>query len=195
MTPALKEWHVVCEAIARGDQIITIRKGGIREKDFTVEGEHPWLFPSWEHQTVGQVKPAWHDALERSGHARPLDDRIPVRCRCTVVETWELTEPEPLEALADLHLWTAASVDERLRWRPRKPLRVLLLRAAALAEPLLLDPSPAYGGCRSWVELEREPDPGRLVPALTDAAFGRLADDVRSRLARFGEPVGAVAPA
>ncbi len=195
MTPALKEWHVVAEAIARGDQVITIRKGGIREKDFAVEGTEPWLFPTWAHETADQVKPEWCRALERSQAARPADGRIPVRCRCTVVEAWELTESRPLEALADLHGWTATYVEERLRWRPRKPLRVLLLRAAALASPLHLDPSEAYEGCRSWVKLAREPDPALLVPSLTDEAFEWAADEVRSRLARFRVGVAAATPA
>jgi hypothetical protein len=195
VTHALKEWHVVAEAIARGDQVLTIRKGGIREKDFLVEGTRPWLFPTWEHETADQVKPAWRAALERSRAERPPDGRIPVRCRCTVVEAWELTELEPLEALADLHAWTAAYVEERLRWRPRKPLRVLLLRASALVEAVLLDPAPAYEGCRSWVELESEPDAAGLVPALTDEAFERVAEDVRSRLARFESGVAAAVPA
>ena len=195
MTLALKEWHVVAEAIARGDQVITIRKGGIREKDFAVERADPWLYPTWEHETADQVKPAWEDELGRSHAARPADGRIPIRCRCTVVEAWELTESAPLESLSDLHLWTASSVEERLRWRPRKPLRVLLLRASALVEPLLLDPSPAYGGCRSWLELEREPDADLLVPSLTDDAFERAADDVRSRLERFTTGVASATPA
>jgi hypothetical protein len=195
VTVALKEWHVVAEAIARGEQVVTIRKGGIREKDFLVEGTEPWLFPTWEHEAADEVKPAWRRELDRSRDARPADGSIPVRCRCTVVQTWELTEPGPLHALDDLHGWTAASVEQRLRWRPRKPLRVLLLRAAVLDEPMLLAPSAAYGGCRSWVELEDPPPHGPLVPALTDEAFERVADDVRSRLADFRTGVASAVPA
>ena len=53
---ALKEWHVVSEAIARGDQVLTIRKGGIREKEFAVEGAQFWLFPTWEHENAGELQ-------------------------------------------------------------------------------------------------------------------------------------------
>jgi hypothetical protein len=179
---ALKEWHVAAEAIAAGRQVITIRKGGIREKEFSVRGARFWLFPTWEHESADQVKPAWHDALRRSQAARLADGSVPVRCRCTVVEAWELTEPEPLERLDPLHLWTPGYVEERLRWRPRKPLLVLLLRAEQLAAPLHLPPSDAYGGCRSWLELERVPEAALLAPALTAEAFGEASARVRAAL-------------
>ena len=45
------EWHVVVEAIARGDQVLTIRKGGIHEKPFAVAGTQFWLYPTWEHSS------------------------------------------------------------------------------------------------------------------------------------------------
>ena len=193
MTLALKEWHVASEAIARGDQVLTIRKGGIREKDFLVEGSSFWLFPTWEHETADQVKPAWRHELARSRAARPADGRVPVRTHCVVEDAWELSDPEPLAALHELHLWTPAYVEERLRWRPRKPLRVLLLRASALVEPVLLEPSPDHAGCRSWLEIDLSAPVGELVPALTDDAFDRFAERVRGLLAPFRDVVAPAA--
>lgn len=187
MTLALKEWHVVAEAIARGDQVLTIRKGGIGEKAFAVAGSAFWLYPNWEHQQAAEVKRAWHGELARSNRERPTDGKIPIRCHCTVEAAWEVTEAEPLAALAGWHLWTPAYAESRLKWRPTKPLTVLLLRAAALIEPFPLTPDEAYGGCKSWIELAEEPPADRLIPALTDHAFGLRADAVREAL---GEPAG-----
>lgn len=188
---ALKEWHVAAEAIARGDQVVTLRKGGIREKEFAVRGSRFWLFPTWEHENEAQVKPAWRTELRRSLAERRADGRIPIRCRCTVAAAWELSEPEALETIDGFHLWTPAYAEERLSWRPRKPLSVLLLRAEALVEPVLLDPDAAYGGCRSWLELEAAPSEADLLPSLTDDAFELHAARVRSLLGPASElPAG-----
>ena len=48
MTFAPTEWHVVVEAIARGDQVLTLRKGGVDDKPFAVAGSTFWLYPEWE---------------------------------------------------------------------------------------------------------------------------------------------------
>src|SRR5581483_8112843 len=49
---ALKEWAVAVEAMARGTQVVLVRKGGIREesRDFRVEHDRFLLFPTYEHQ-------------------------------------------------------------------------------------------------------------------------------------------------
>ncbi|MGI8550821.1 MAG: DUF1802 family protein, partial [Dehalococcoidia bacterium] len=45
---ALKEWAAVIDALQRGEQIVTLRKGGIREKAFLVEGRSFFLLPTFE---------------------------------------------------------------------------------------------------------------------------------------------------
>ncbi len=65
----------------------------------------------------------------------------------------------------------------------------MLLRAEALVEPFLLEPSPAYGGCRSWVEIEADPPVDELLPSLTDDAFALFAGAVRDALADAGAAV------
>ena len=171
MTLALKEWHVVVEAIARGDQVLTLRKGGIAEKAFAVAGSTFWLYPNWEHQQAAEVKRQWHGELARSNRERPTDGHIPIRCRCTVDAAWELTDAAQLAGLDRWHLWTPVYAEARLKWRPTKPLTVLLLRAWSLIEPFRLEPNAAYGGCKSWIELRAEPAAEDLIPALTDTAF------------------------
>jgi hypothetical protein len=171
VTPALKEWHVVAEAIARGDQVLTLRKGGIGEQVFAAAGSTFWLYPDWEHQQAAAVKRQWHGELARSNRERPTDGSIPIRCRCTVEAAWELTDADQLTALDAWHLWTPAYAESSLEWRPMEPLTVLLLRAASLIEPFPLQPDEAYGDSDSWVELLEDPPAEQLIPALTDTAF------------------------
>lgn len=200
MALALKEWHVVSEAIARGDQVITVRKGGIHEKAFGVEGGAFWLFPNWEHQTAAEVKPAWHGELARSDAERPAPGIVPIRARCEVVRTWELdaradgpAAERLLAALDRFHLWTTATLIERLVWRPTKPLVVLLVRASALPDPVLIERTEAHGGCRSWVEVPDDLPVDALLPSLTDDAFARWAAAVTAAIDGAGLAVGEAA--
>ena len=47
---ALKEWAAVIDAMEHGRQVVALRKGGIREKAFLVEGRTFYLLPTFEHQ-------------------------------------------------------------------------------------------------------------------------------------------------
>src|SRR4051794_14769213 len=162
--------------------LVTLRKGGIREKEFLVRGERFWLLPTWEHQCTDQTKPAWHGALAASQAEHPADGRIPVRALCEVHAAHALEDPAAVRALAPFHVWTPAYAEERLGWRPTKPLWAIVLRTWATLDATVLEPSEAYGGCRSWVELEQEPSQAGLVPALTDEAFALHAARVEQAL-------------
>ena len=62
--------------------------------------------------------------------------------------------PDELPDIEDLHIWTADSVRaDRLDFRPRHRLTVLVVQACALSEPIVLPREPEYAGCTSWVEL------------------------------------------
>ena len=52
LTHAFKEWAVIGHALAEGKQSVLIRKGGIAEagREFTVEHNLFWLFPTYTHQ-------------------------------------------------------------------------------------------------------------------------------------------------
>jgi hypothetical protein len=186
VTLALEEWHVVVEAIARGDQVLTLGKGG-GEKALSVAGSAFWLFPSWQRQQASDVQRAWHGELARSNRERPVDGTIPIRCHCSVEAAWELTDADQLATLDGWHLWTPGYVRSRLESDPTKPLTVLLLRASALIEPFAVQPSEAHTVVESWVELSAEPPTADLIPALTDTAFQMRSVAVHEAL---GAPAG-----
>ena len=50
--PALKEWAVIVHALLEGEQIVDVRKGGIKEdgRHFDVPAKRFWLSPTAEHQ-------------------------------------------------------------------------------------------------------------------------------------------------
>src|SRR3954468_17227066 len=58
MPIAFKEWAVTVRALAEGEQLLTLRKGGIREADrhFDVEHERFFLYPTFDHQRTDLVR-------------------------------------------------------------------------------------------------------------------------------------------
>jgi hypothetical protein len=60
-TIALKEWAVAVRALRDGRQTLLVRKGGIREetREFRVQADEFLFFPTYEHQNVDQLQPAF----------------------------------------------------------------------------------------------------------------------------------------
>lgn len=190
LSQSLKEWAVAIRALERGHTALAVRKGGIREKAFAVERERFLLFPSYEHQNPDQLKSEYHGILEET---RGNADDGPVRFTsfAEVYRAYEISEQETLEELDPYHVWTQEYAESRLKWRPKKPLTVLVLRNYLLPEPVELPYSEAYGGCKSWIGVERSISVAGATPALTDEEFRRLVDPALEVLEQAGvSPVG-----
>ena len=88
-------------------------------------------------------------------------------------------------------MWTPEYAESRFRWRPKKPLTVLILRTYLLPEPVELPYSEAYAGCRSWIELEDPVSTQGSRPALDDGGFEKLVSPALEVLRRLEPaPVG-----
>src|SRR3954453_17197751 len=68
MPIALKEWAVTVRALAEGEQLVALRKGGIREeeKHFEVEHDQFFLYPTFDHQRNDLVRESHHPELRRA---------------------------------------------------------------------------------------------------------------------------------
>lgn len=183
MAPAYKEWATIVHALLAGEQVLDLRKGGIREegRHFSVRANRFWLYPTAEHQKPELLRAPYRHWIDLA-HAAPAGEPIVLEGWADLVLVATITEPEQLDAIASKLVWTSDYASARLGWKRRDPLYVLALRAHLLLEPLAVPWRDEYGGCTSWVELEGLPDdPASLasVPALSDAAFeARLAGAV-----------------
>jgi len=176
-TPALKEWSAVVHALLDGRQRVLLRKGGIGEKRFELAAREFLLFPTVAHSHAERVRPEHRDLLEAAA-ADSADDHLVVRAAAKVVAAQEVNRPDGLPAIEDLHIWTAESVRaDRLDFRPKHKLAVLVVSVIPLSEPLLLARAPEYGGCTSWVELPVQPALGDAVH--DEAALSEVAARVR----------------
>jgi hypothetical protein len=169
----LKEWAVTVRALERGDTALIVRKGGIREKAFAVRDSHFLLLPGYEHQRAELLKPEYRGLL---AEIPDLTDDGPLRFTsfAEVKGAYEISEPASLAAIDPYHIWTLEYVESRFRWRPKKPLTVLVVRTYLLPEPAELPYSESYAGCKSWIELEQRVPTAGARPALEAESFERL---------------------
>jgi hypothetical protein len=70
----------------------------------------------------------------------------------------------------------------RYDFKPDQAIHVLVVRARPLAAPVSLEMRPAFGGCRSWVELGALPEARPGEPALDEPALSAIRDEVRQIL-------------
>jgi hypothetical protein len=190
LTHTLKEWAVTVRALERGDTALVVRKGGIREKAFAIKDSRFLLLPGYEHQRPELLKPVFRGLLRE---IPDLTDDGPLRFTsfAEVRGAYEISEPGSLAAIDPYHIWTPEYAGSRFRWRPKKPLTVLVLRVYLLHEPVELPYSEAYGGCKSWIELEEPVSTAGARPALSDEGFERLVSPALEVLGKLEPaPVG-----
>ena len=185
-TPALKEWAVIVHALLEGEQIVDVRKGGLREdgRHFDLPARRFWLSPTAEHQKPELLKAAYAHWIDLAT-ASPVGESISVMGWADVVDVATITQPDQIAALDSKLIWTDDYVSSRFSWKPRDPLWVLVLRIHRLDDPLIVAWRDDYGGCTSWVTYDGMPaDPAALPsqPVLSDVAFEAKHKGIREAL-------------
>ena len=181
---ALKEWAVTIEAMARGEQVLLLRKGGIHEdgKDFRVVHHEFLFYPTYLHQKEDLLQPAHQPALRKLLEQPQNDDRITFSYWAKAEEVLEISDQEKVDDLKPHYIWTTAYAQSRLHWKPMLPLSVLLLRVYELEQPVTVPYLPEYGGCTSWVEVLNDVNLGKMDPVLDDAEYQRHVDEIKGSL-------------
>ena len=181
---ALKEWAVAVKALAKGEQILILRKGGIHIEDKEFRVVHPafLLYPTYEHQRVDLVKSGSRSALKQSLSEHENPDEINFEYWCEVTDKFEVSDQDLLDDIAPHHIWTNDYANKRLHWRPKQPLTVALLRVYAMRQPQSLAVLDEYGGCKSWVELAQNVPLGDMTPVLDDDSYEAQARVIRQAL-------------
>jgi hypothetical protein len=183
--PALKEWGAVACALLDGRQTVLLRKGGIHEKAFDVATDRFVLFPTVAHSHAERVRSEHRDLLAPgAGLVDDATGSFTVSCGVSLVDVIAVERTQGLRDIADLHIWTDESVRaDRVDFRPKHRLQVLVVRAVELPRPLTLRRVDEYGGCRSWVDL----------PVDWDGTSGRQAVDDDRLVSDAGRVRAAVA--
>jgi hypothetical protein len=176
---ALKEWAVICLALAEGKQALLLRKGGIAEDSgqFQVEHRRFWLFPTYVHQQKDGIVPEAVPLLEQAEAKRPLQGLVRLTHFAEAVESYHVSDLAVVEKLAGLYIWSQQTVRARFEYR-RPGLHVLLVRVYRVPQAFELPDTPEYAGCRSWIELDRTLPMDGATPALTEEAFEKVRRNV-----------------
>ncbi len=180
---ALKEWASVCNALEEGRQIILLRKGGILEAIGGFELEHPqfFLFPTYLHQNAQMLKEPERKRLV-SLNEEPA--RIVLSSAATVTDIIRLRDRAQMDRLDHEHIWTSSLIDMRFNYRLQNPLYILLLRVYCLAEPIEIQNTPEYAGCKSWVPLSSALDTIGATPVIANDSIESRRSEIKKTLAR-----------
>ena len=181
---ALKEWAVTIKALDEGIQTILFRKGGIHEegREFRIEHDRFLLYPTYEHQREGLLKDKFRKELYPIPHDSDDTYTLKIRNWATISHIAEITHMEQIKALSPYYLWNNDYLYERLKWRPRKPLNMLILRVYRLLEPKTIEILPEYSGCKSWVNLNQEFSLEEAKTVLRDHEFNQSLKTIKTIL-------------
>jgi hypothetical protein len=169
---AFKEWAVVCQALSAGRQALILRKGGIAEKDdaFAPESNRFWLYPTWLHQKPEALVEEGRTLLEQVERERPAAGRVRLSNYAEVAGVYHLHDIVGAMKLSGMHLWSDETVQQRFFYR-HPGLYVLAVRVYRAPTAVEIIETPAYAGCRSWVELDGELSIEGATPVLDDETF------------------------
>lgn len=180
---ALKEWAAFVAALQQGGQLLLLRKGGIREEGKKFIPAHPsfLLFPTYEHQKRELLKPPFQANVELAANGAK-SETVTLTHWAKLHQAIEISEANALESISSFHIWSDDYAHKRLRWNPRKPLWLLILRVYSLGEPQTIPNLPAYGGCKSWITLQEPVPLGELIPVMPEAEFNNAVARIKKTL-------------
>ena len=179
---AFKEWAIVVDALGRGEQILILRKGGIAEGRGGFQVEHPefLFFPTLFHQQRESVIPPAQERFDVISKTFPGADILRIEYFAKVVDWRRLDSFEDAERLKGQHIWRDEVIRERFDWGKQKNIFALAVRVYRLPATIELPMIPAYGGCKSWIEVDREIDVAGANPVLSEADFAQKLTNFQS---------------
>lgn len=178
---ALKEWATVVSALESGDQTVILRKGGILEtaSGFVVESEKFLLFPTFEHQSLENIKPQFHNHLKSAMQAKPKDGTSKITSYAEVLAESDVTSERKVGQLSEFHIWSEPYIRARISWMPDKPIKALFLKTYTVPEFEIIS-RPEFQGCKSWININANIGAGK--PVVGEA-------ELESRLEKFKDIV------
>ncbi len=181
---AFKEWAVIVNALLSGKQSVIFRKGGIIEdkKTFSVDHENFLLFPTYFHQEKKDIIPSALEDLSTALNEKPEEKKVSIPGYMQVKEVHFLDTLEKLNQFKSFGIWSEDCLTERFNWGEHKGIHLILGRVYQLPEAITLPEKESYGGCKSWIDLEKSVPLEGASPALTDDAFEEIRQNINTIL-------------
>ena len=152
---AFKEWQLISDALASGEQSVILRKGGISEGKAGFQWIHDrfFLFPSLFHEQAKQVKPDLGGNERAIPAALAPEGEVAFSVYVETVKAGRLTDWNEVLRLEPFHIWNEEIIRERFEWGDEPGLSFAVVKAFPLTKPWLLEDRKTFGGCRSWFGL------------------------------------------
>jgi hypothetical protein len=184
MRTAFKEWATVVDALGRGEQILILRKGGISEgrNGFQLEHSEFLLYPTLYHQQRESVVASAQARYDEIAPRLPPPEIVRLEYYAEVVHWRRLECLSDAETLRGQHCWRDEVIASRFDWGKARNIFALALRVYRLPLAIELPALASYGGCKSWVELEKDVLTTGSVPVLDQVAFDQKLNQFLSAL-------------
>ncbi len=165
---------MLVDAMARGEIVAMVRKGGIREQraGFSVRHDRFLLYPTFFHEKMNELAPRYSAAQLEASHARkPEPGTIRLEYVADVLGLWQVAELETLRAIEGEHGMSWNAVESRFHYKNKPGVQVIAARVSRLSEPVVVPETRRYLGCVSWVELDDDIDVSNAAPVIDDASL------------------------
>lgn len=177
---ALKEWAIAINALETGKTIMLLRKGGIHERGgrFQVAHEKILLYPTYEHQQPFLLKPEYANLVYPVTPGwRP--ETVRISSWAEITDIFPVYDESIVNALLPFHIWNEYFISDRLKWKARQPLYILLLKAYKLPQVAEIPYRTEYGGCKSWIDVAETIHLQAAQPVLSNSAYIELVKEIR----------------
>src|SRR5215831_5416944 len=174
--PALKEWAIVCKALEEGRQLVLLRKGGILEykEGFKLLNNKFLLFPTLEHQSTEAIQANYAHNLDILSQYN-FNGKRDLSLYAEVSDIRHIDDEYTLSSLEKYHIWNKRYVEMRMKYNPKKPMSMVILRVYKMIHPISINVNPKWSGCRSWILIELTEENGeifdRSLPVLDEDSF------------------------
>jgi hypothetical protein len=140
------------------------------------------LFPTLYHQQAESVLPSAQARYEVIAAQFPPPDTLRLEVYATVVAWHRIESLDVAQRLSGQHIWKEEIIAQRYAWGKDENIFALALRIHRLPAPHELPMAPAYSGCKSWVELERDIPTEGSQPVLSEQEFSRKMQEFEAAL-------------
>ncbi len=181
---ALKEWQIVVDALAAGEQLLLLRKGGIRDRRGTFQPEHRefLLYPTLEHQHPEMIRPEFRGRMKTPGGDSQGSPCVILKVYAGVALGLPVSDVKSLAGLEGYHVWTSEFLTQRMSYKPQLPLWAMVIRAYRLKRPVSHPAHPDYAGCKSWVPLTAPIPVEGIQPVVDNQKFRQALEKIHAQL-------------
>ena len=137
-----------------------------------------WLYPTYEHQKPNLLQPEYaHGVIPVTSGWHPQN--VVIKSCAEITNVLPMNNKNQIELLQPYHIWNEKMIGDRLKWKPKTPLMVLLLRVYRLATPQTIPYNDTYGGCKSWIELIKPISTDGLTPVMTIQEYKQQTQEIK----------------